>query len=68
MSLICGQVSDGLRQRNSSLRQADKVKGILCGHSERQRSGIRVPDVLRGKNDHAPGNEQWVLAGFEHAH
>ena len=61
-----GQVGDRLGQRDAPLGQADDVQRLLGGHRDLQGARVGVADVLGGEDDHAPGDEQRILAGLEH--
>ena len=60
------RVDRGLGERDRALGQADEVDGLLGGDGDGQRRGVRHADVL-GREDHdAPGDEEGILARFEH--
>ena len=57
-----------MSQGDLAFRQSDEVDGVLGGDGDLQRVGIGVADVFGGEDHHAPGDEQRIFAGLEHAH
>ena len=62
-----GQVQDRLGQVEATLGQADVVERGGAGGHHLDRRRVRHADVLRGKDQHAPEQIAWILAGVDHA-
>ncbi len=62
------QIRRRLRERDPALGVADEVVRVLGGDRDLQGARVGVADVLGGEDDHAPGHEERILAGLEHAH
>ena len=44
------------------------MDGVLGGNGDLQGLGIGVADIFGGKNNHPAGDEERILASFDHAH
>ena len=55
-----------MRERQFGLGQADEIDGLVRRHGHRERLRVGQPDVLRGEDHEAAGDEPRVLASREH--
>src|SRR5207247_2643622 len=60
------ELDSRLRWAELGLRKPDELQCLGRGDSHAQRARVCVPDVLRGENHHAPGDEAWILARLQH--
>ena len=61
------QVNGGLGQVDAALRVADDLGSPEGGLGHEQSLGVGVPDILRGSDVHAAGDELRILSPVDHA-